>query len=559
MGMGATDILGRVAASLGQSGPNAPSFQAHHDVPNGGVLFSLPSLLANGLLHNITEYFQELKGYYRLDSIFLMLSFCNLSRIKSIESLRYCAPGEWGKILGLDRIPEVKTIRDKIKDVTDHSDSRGWINSLSCEWINAHSQIEGLFYVDGHVRVYHGDQTVLPKHYVARQKLCLRATTDYWVNALDGQPFYLVNQEIDPGLLQVMDNDIVPHLESILSQSPTESVDNRPRFTLVFDREGYSPDFFRRMRSKNIACLTYHKFPGDHWSLEEFQTYQVQLVSGCQVEMKLAERGSFIGKKIWVREIRKLTKSGHQTSIITTNYAEDICRIASLMFARWVQENYFKYMRENFNIDKLFDYTTEEIPETKRIVNPAYREITTVIRKVNSQLTRNLAKYASLELKEDIKPGSVEKYLHVKSELQEVIDHLQHELRELKEKKKTIPSHITVSELPEELKFKKLGTTRRQLIEAIKMISYRAETSMVNIIREDMSRGNEARRLLQAVYQTEADIIPDYANKQLHIILHNLANRSGSEIIKRLCDELNETETTFPGTELKICYGLLNK
>jgi hypothetical protein len=35
------------------------------------------------------------------------------------------------------------------------------------------------------------------------------------------------------------------------------------RFTLVFDREGYSPAFLARMKAQRIACITYHKYPGD--------------------------------------------------------------------------------------------------------------------------------------------------------------------------------------------------------------------------------------------------------------------------------------------------------
>jgi len=63
----------------------------------------------------------------------------------------------------------------------------------------------GVLYIDGHVRVYDGGQTQLPHHYVARQRLCRRATTDYWVNAMDGQHFVVVNQAVDPGLIQVVE------------------------------------------------------------------------------------------------------------------------------------------------------------------------------------------------------------------------------------------------------------------------------------------------------------------------------------------------------------------
>ncbi|MGH8606457.1 MAG: putative transposase, partial [Gammaproteobacteria bacterium] len=104
----------------------------------------------------------------------------------------------------------------------------------------------------------------LPKHYVARERLCLRATIDYWVNALDGQPFFVVNQAVDPGLLRVLENEIVPHLEKEVPAQPSaEQLAADPwrhRFTRVFDREGCSPGFFLRMKQKHIACLTYHKY-----------------------------------------------------------------------------------------------------------------------------------------------------------------------------------------------------------------------------------------------------------------------------------------------------------
>jgi prepilin-type processing-associated H-X9-DG protein len=45
-----------------------------------------------------------------------------------------------------------------------------------------------VLYVDGHVCGYHGTSKQLPKHYVARQRLCLSATADYWVNARRDRP-----------------------------------------------------------------------------------------------------------------------------------------------------------------------------------------------------------------------------------------------------------------------------------------------------------------------------------------------------------------------------------
>lgn len=213
MGVGACNVLGRMAASVGELTAVAPVFQAVSDVPNGGVLLALPALLAVGLLHQTHHYFQLPKGYYGLESLFLMLAFLALARLPSLEQLRYCAPGEWGKVLGLDRIPEVRTLRNKIALLGDQQQAQAWSAELCAHWMGEDPEQAAVLYVDGHVRVYHGHQTSLPRHYVARQKLCLRATTDYWVNAMDGQPFFVLNQAVDPGMLKVLEHEIVPRLE----------------------------------------------------------------------------------------------------------------------------------------------------------------------------------------------------------------------------------------------------------------------------------------------------------------------------------------------------------
>ena len=124
----------------------------------------------------------------------------------------------------------------------------------------------GTLYVDGHVRVYNGDQTELPRHYVARQRLCLRASTDYWVNAMDGQPFFVVNQAVDPGLIHVIEQDIVPRLEREVPGQPDPALlaaqPRWHRFTLVFDREGYSPQFLRAHESAAHRLPELSQIPG---------------------------------------------------------------------------------------------------------------------------------------------------------------------------------------------------------------------------------------------------------------------------------------------------------
>src|SRR5437867_8024114 len=190
----------RVLAAVGKLGGPAPlEFEAVCDVAGGGVLAAVPALLAQGLLRRPGSY-QLPQGFYGIDSIFLGLAFMALARIRSLEQLRYEAPGEWGKVLGLDRIPEVRTLREKVGVLSKElGRAKEWNAQLAKEWMASQDNADVYFYCDGHVRVYHGEQTPLPRHYVARERLCLRATVDYWVNAMDGQPFLYINKEVDPG------------------------------------------------------------------------------------------------------------------------------------------------------------------------------------------------------------------------------------------------------------------------------------------------------------------------------------------------------------------------
>jgi transposase-like protein len=570
MGMGATDTFGRVAASLGLGLLDAApaSFQSSLDVPNGGVLLALPALQAMGLL-SAPKYFKLPKGYYGLTSIFLLLAFMALARLKSLERLRYCAPGEWGKLLGLDRVPEVRTMRSKVKQLAEGGQAAQWSADLCRDWMKVFPGQSTAFYIDGHVRVYHGDKAQLPKAYVAREKLCLRASTDYWVNAMDGQPFFVVYQDIDPGLIQILEEEIVPRLEHDVPDQPTEEeLEKDPlrhRFTMIFDRAGYSPALLLKLKAKRIACLTYRKFPGDDWAESEFDSNQVELVAGNVVEMRLAERGTLLGTKkdeeIWVREVRRLMPSGHQTSVVSTDFQSEAGPMAAAMFARWCQENYFKYMIENYGLDRMASYQIENIPDTTEVVNPEHRRLEREIRSKVATLSRRTAEFGSLELTtgEKSSPKVVEAQIQKRATLHEQIVGLKEEIAGLKQKRQAIPRHIPMSDLPADQKLERLSVGTRQLLDTVKMIAYRAETSMAFTLQEEMSRSEDARNLLRAIYANEVDIIPEPSNQVLRVRLHSLANRSSDNAIAHLCKELNETETVFPGTDLRLLYELVSR
>jgi hypothetical protein len=489
-----------------------------------------------------------------------------LCRIKTTEKLRGQAPGEFGKLLGLDRAPEVRCLRQKMDELSAGQGSERWAAHLSKYWMEQDPESVGALYIDGHVRVYHGRLTNLPRRYVSRERLCLRGITDYWVNDAIGRPFFVIEKQIDPGLLATLRDNIVPRLlEEVPDQPSEQQLKENPdlcRFVLVFDREGYSPAFFQEMWSKHrVSCMTYHKHPGESWPEQWFTEQQVAMPSGEVVKMRLCEMGSLVGSgknATWMRQVRKLTDKGHQTSLISTAFELPHTQLAAGMFSRWCQENFFNYMMQHFDIDVLLDYGVTGFPDTEKVINPAWRELNRSRNSLQNKLRYRRARFAELTMHPETedKPKKHHQWLQKKADLLEEIEKLEHQLSEVKVDLKQTSKHIKWAELDEKDKFLRLLPGRKRLMDTIRMIAYRAETAMVGLITGPTVDSSDARRLLQDLFLTEADILPDPGNKLLNIRVHSASTAAANRALLQLFEHLNDAQVKYPGTEMRLTFEI---
>jgi hypothetical protein len=373
MGMATTRVEERVNHAFGLSTtPVSPRFEKSLSVPHGGVLLLLPYLLSCGLL-SYKEHYTEREGYYSFSNLLITLAIIILLRIKSIEQVKMYNPGEMGKLIGSDRIPEIKTIRIMTDELTSQKKCSAWGKDLSIKWIE--SETPELYYIDGHVQVYHGYLAELGKKHVSGQRLCLPGMMEFWVNGKDGMPFFFITSTVNEKMLEMLEKEIIPQLLKV--HVPTEEQRKKmeenpayPLFTLAFDREGYSPIFFKRLWDEHrIAVLTYRKHvkEEDIWEEVEFEEKEIETRLGT-TKMKLHEKETSISN-CTMREVRRLSPDGHQTSIITTNKILTIVTIAAGMFGRWIQENFFRYLRQEYSFDRIIQYTVDEIDNNVTVVN----------------------------------------------------------------------------------------------------------------------------------------------------------------------------------------------
>jgi hypothetical protein len=233
--------------------------------------------------------------------------------------------------------------------------------------------------------------------------------------------------------------------------------------------------------------------------------------------------------------------------------------IGIYMFARWSQENFFKYMIENFGIDTLVSYLKKKVDDTTILINPQYRSMESEQRKLTSKLNVRKTKFATLILEsEPIEEKKMNIYIKKKTDLMEEIEQFEKEILEIKEKKSLVERKIAYAQLPENEKFTNAINERKYFLDTIKMIAYRSETAMVNMIKNKMSNPEHARVLLKQIYNSDANLKPDYEKNILTVELHNLNTWQDDKIVQFLCQELNQTETVFPGTNLVLFYKLVS-
>ena len=408
--------------------------------------------------------------------------------------------------------------------------------------------------VDGHVKVYAGRTGRLPKHFVARQKLCLPASVSYWINALGGAPLLCLHKALDPKLVKALEHDVVPQLLELgvlLVTAPdlTGPDAGAPALTLVFDREGWSPDLFKRLARRGIACITWHKnFKGDDWPQEQFRALDVPIhgpAGARTTTVELAEQRIVLRNGLAVRQIRRRLANGRQVPLITTHPQMPVQQVAGAMFSRWSQENFFKYLREQFNLDALPSHDLEPLEPDAQVVNPARRALEKVIRRVRSRLVAARDRLAA----------ALQEQRRDTSRLDADATALAGELDQLKQQRADLPTHVRAGDLSEQDKLDALPVGRRLFLDVVRMIAYRAETRMAPVIGAQGNKPN-ARRLLRALLTSDANIIPEHDRSILRVQLLGLGSDACDRMLAPLIEELNATATIYPGTELRLVYEM---
>jgi DNA-binding CsgD family transcriptional regulator len=539
--------MDRLLAAMGLLNDALPLFAATRSLPRAGVLLAIPTLVASGLLSTAEKIYGSLgPAFYGLRTTLVAYVLLALLRIPQPEALKEYPPGELGRIVGLDRMPEVKTLRGKLARLASLKGSYQLGREIARHRIAERGKVLGFLYIDGHVRAYHGQHTI-PKAYVTRMHLAAPASTDYWVNDQRGDPLFVVTADANAGMTRML----MPVLREV-----RELLGPRRHSTVVFDRGGWSPKLFQDLLAMGFDLLTYRKGRTRHIGEKRFTWHQARL-DGRQVRYRLHDQPVRLLKgKLRLRQVTRLTETGHQTPIVTSRWDLRAIVVAHRMFERWRQENFFKYLREEYLIDALVDYQVEPDDPNRSVPNPVRKAVEKEIHTARVHLKKLRQSYGATAI--DYVQGrtrTMVRFEIAEEIIRKKIDRTTDRIKKLKVRCESLPARVPLADARKGQEAVKLSTERKHLTNVLKMVAYQIESDLVELIRPEYKRAeDEGRTFIQTVLQDTADIEPTV--DQLRITLAPLSSPHRSRVLETLCDVLNKTNTLFPGTQLRMCYSV---
>lgn len=512
-------------------------------LPMAGVLTILPALAVTGLLEaGEAVYGRARAAFYGLRSLLLTVALAALLGQPRAEGLTRMDPADLGRLIGLDRAPEVKTLRRRIEELAGEGRAEALIGELARHHVAAHASACAVLYVDGHVRAYHGGAD-LPKAHLARMRLAMPATIDTWVADAHGDGVLVWSTPPDESLAGEL-RRVATEVRALVGP------ERRP--TIVFDRGGWSPRLFAELEAQGFDILTYRKAPLVAEPARAFAVHRFTDEAGRVHEYELAERRVRIpyedGRRRWgCRQITRRSENGHQTPILTTRAEPDLALLAHLMFSRWRQENFFKYMRAHFALDGLDSYATVPDDLTRLVANPAKKTASRQIAGVRRAMASSDTDFGQRAVTEV--PGPE---LTAHRALQGAADRY---LTHLKAERAALPLKVPLGEVRPEAR--RHHGERKRIFDAIRLAAYNAESAVARLLAPHYARAeDEARTLLREVFASPADL--QVVGGELHVRIAPLSAPRRTRALAALCADLNATQTRYPGTDLILVYSSKN-
>lgn len=502
-----------------------------------GAALYYPALRALGLLEAAASCFR-LPGAaeFGVRAVMLTLFFLSLFSKTTPEAAKHLRRWEFGPLVGTERAPGVKTLRRKLGDLIKQGQAGRFGALLARRWVEQGVIATAYLYVDGHMKAYTGKRK-LSECWNAQRRMPLPGLLSYFVNDQQGQPLLFITEEASVSLAQVMPR-IVASIREVVGER---------RFTVIFDRGGFDGKLFTWLHQEGIDFITYQRGePG--LPVERFQRRECHF-EGRRLRLWLAEDQVAVGQSGPWRRIVVRTRDGHQTPILTSLTRPAPAKVACLIFARWRQENFFKYSREHHGLDQLLGYAWAEADGARLVPNPERKQVERELKSKRQELARQKAEMGQALLDEPrwgrtahglkIAQGGAVGHLRT----------LEQDIARLRERRAELPKHVPLAQAGTR---EVLRLEQKAIIDRIKMTAYNAEEWLLELLVRHYPNPHDVRALLRSFAHLAGEIRPTPTGVVITLDAPDLPLHRRA--LCNLCADLNHIGVTFPGTNRPVTY-----
>ena len=288
---------------------------------------------------------------YSLQQLCLTLFYFDVFEFRSIEDFKTVYPEEYGPLIGRSSSPSIYTLRRFLHGVRELKKGEDLIDEFGKEYLRSGLVRWGVLYIDSHFFPYYGMRVITMGWHGVQDK------------ALKGSyQFLAVDEKYNPFvfLLRPSSEDLLEKIPELIKKARKlgrEIGIAVEDLTVIFDREGYSAELFRKLdqMEPKVKFITWAKYMdrwvGDYEEEQFDKSVMVQYEIQDEKEVRYFETERVMNKFGKIRTL--VIKSYHkkQRSAIFTNSDAEGERIIQLMCRRWGQETLIKTHKWDHRMD----------------------------------------------------------------------------------------------------------------------------------------------------------------------------------------------------------------
>jgi len=529
--------------------------------PYSASLIYAPLISRFGLLEPYLAIYGRRDNKY-ISSTQIWLTFFHMAFLgfPSIESLNNAHEEEFGPLVGRNCLPSIRTLRESLSDFGSKEKSEELIFKLCQRFIEHNLASLGVLYVDGHFLPYFGFKPTLKSWYSLR-RLAIKGNIQYFANDREQNPLFFIIRPPTIDLIRAI-YEMIPLMRKITDKP----------LTLIFDRGGFSQEFFIKLRDDypDITFITWadeNSFSiGDKIRNIDEALFKLSLIhlKTRKVKVKLADIEIPIGRYGTMRAIILLVpESNKRIAILTNDLLRDKKEIAFLMINRWGQENFFKLMKKDYHIDYHPGYDTKEIESAPLIKNPQYDRISKTIKKINTLTVKANAQLGGKTQQSKLKHQSLSRLKEKNRMLINKIHSLKAQKKLWMKKRTDTPRKISLKEAYLHQSLKELDLEKKAILDSVKITAYNLQRYLMQFInRSTMSNNDDS---LVNTY----DIIKQITNRgaklklsynTLYVTIGYFNDKQIQKIAEKLCEYLNAlSPVTLDKFAFNIRYRLVER